>query len=157
MKTNMLQRWQPKLLKCPMKIMHRSKVCTHLLLNQSTQQEIDTYLSIYICSVSVDPCAKIHCGAGRVCQAVGESASCVCIPDCPEQSDPRRKVCTNRNETWNSDCHVHRERCLCDTDDDRCKSAELKHIQINYYGDCREMPVNKLQKFYHFIYFFIFC
>lgn len=94
----------------------------------------------------VDPCAKIHCGAGRVCQAEGETASCVCIPDCPDQSDPRRKVCTNRNETWNSDCHVYRERCLCDTDDDRCKSAELKHIHINYYGECKEMPVNRSLK-----------
>lgn len=77
-----------------------------------------------------------------MCQAEGESASCVCIPECPEQNDPRRKVCTNRNETWNSDCHVYRERCLCDTDDDRCKSAQLKHIHINYYGECKEMPVN---------------
>lgn len=91
--------------------------------------------------VLVDPCSKIHCGAGRVCHAEGESAKCICIPECPEQNDPRRMVCTNRNETWNSDCQVYRERCLCDTDDARCKSADLKHIHINYYGECKEMPV----------------
>lgn len=94
---------------------------------------------------SVDPCAKIHCGAGRVCQAEGDSAACVCIPECPEQTDPRRKVCSNKNDTWSSDCDVHRERCLCDTGDARCKSAELKHIHINYYGECKEIPVNTIQ------------
>lgn len=90
----------------------------------------------------VDPCAKIHCGAGRVCQAEGTTAECVCIPECPQQTDPRRMVCTNKNQTWNSDCEVHRERCLCDTDDARCKSADLKHIHINYYGECKEIQVS---------------
>lgn len=90
---------------------------------------------------SADPCEKINCGAGKVCEADGTSASCICIPECPQQSDPRRMVCTNRNVTWNSDCEVHRQRCLCDTNDSRCKSSDLKHIHINYYGQCKEMPV----------------
>lgn len=91
--------------------------------------------------VEVNPCEKIHCGAGRVCEANGNSATCICIPECPDQSDPRRMVCTNRNETWNSDCEVYRERCLCDTDDALCKAEDLKHIHINYYGQCKEMPI----------------
>jgi len=98
-------------------------------------QMIDNHAPILL-----DPCAKIHCGAGRICQADGNTAECVCIPECPTQTDPRRMVCTNKNQTWNSDCEVHRERCLCDTDDHRCKSADLKHIHINYYGECKEIP-----------------
>jgi len=90
--------------------------------------------------VEIDPCTKIPCGAGKICQANGKKAACVCIPDCPLQEDPRRKVCTNKNETWNSDCEVYRQRCLCDTNDKKCKSEELKHIHINYYGECRQMP-----------------
>jgi len=90
--------------------------------------------------VQVDPCIKIHCGAGRVCKADGTNASCVCIPECPEESDPRRKVCTNRNETWSSDCEVYRQRCLCDSNDSQCKGAEFKHIHIDYYGECKDMP-----------------
>jgi len=90
--------------------------------------------------VQVDPCGKIHCGAGRVCKAEGSNASCVCIPDCPEQSDPRRKVCTNKNETWISDCEVYRQRCLCDSNHAECRGAEFKHIHIDYYGECKEMP-----------------
>lgn len=105
---------------------------------QITSSNIILYIKfLYI----VDPCTKVHCGAGRVCQAKGTTASCVCIPQCPEELDPRRKVCTNRNETWSSDCEVYRHRCLCDTNDASCKGKDLKHIHINYYGECKSMPV----------------
>lgn len=107
----------------------------------------------FLFSFQVDPCAKIHCGAGRVCEADGTTAECVCIPECPKQTDPRRMVCTNKNQTWNSDCEVHRERCLCDTDDARCKSADLKHIHINYYGECKEIQVSS--KFLIFFFNFL--
>ncbi|CRL07118.1 CLUMA_CG020115, isoform A [Clunio marinus] len=88
-----------------------------------------------------DPCTKIHCGAGRVCQVEDFSAHCVCIPECPEETDPRRKVCTNRNETWGSDCEVHRQRCLCDTKDDRCSNSKNSHIHIDYYGECKQLQI----------------
>lgn len=101
--------------------------------------------------LSVDPCKNVHCGAGLVCKPENDVGVCVCVPECPEQSDPRRKVCTSLNETWSSDCEVHRARCLCDKNDPGCKSTELKHIQINYYGECREMPVCVLNSLIDFI------
>jgi len=94
-----------------------------------------------IAAIEENPCASVHCGAGRICESNGKTAACICIPECPEQKDPRRMVCTNKNETWNSDCEVYRERCLCDTDSNLCQSQEFKHIHINYYGQCKEMPV----------------
>lgn len=51
------------------------------------------------------------------------------------------QVCTNRNETWNSDCDVYRQRCLCDTNHADCMGKEFKHVHIDYYGECRETPV----------------
>ncbi|XP_045461646.1 SPARC [Harmonia axyridis] len=89
----------------------------------------------------MDPCLKVHCGAGRICQLdeVGEP-QCVCIPSCPEESDSRRKVCSNHNETWSSDCAVYQQRCLCQTGKDSCKGPNYKHVHIDYYGECREMP-----------------
>uniref|UniRef100_A0A1B0D6H3 Follistatin/Osteonectin EGF domain-containing protein n=1 Tax=Phlebotomus papatasi TaxID=29031 RepID=A0A1B0D6H3_PHLPP len=89
-----------------------------------------------------DPCTKVHCGAGRICQADGQTAACVCVPECPDEVDPRRKVCTNKNETWPSDCEVYRQRCLCDTKDPACMGKEFRHIHIDYYGECRDMPVS---------------
>lgn len=52
-------------------------------------------------------------------------------------------MCTNKNETWNSDCEVYQQRCLCDSNDAACKGPEFKHIHIDYYGECKEMPVWK--------------
>uniref|UniRef100_A0A182MU53 SPARC/Testican calcium-binding domain-containing protein n=1 Tax=Anopheles culicifacies TaxID=139723 RepID=A0A182MU53_9DIPT len=90
----------------------------------------------------MDPCKGVRCGAGRVCKAnlAEQRGECVCIPECPAETDPRRKVCTNRNETWDSACEVHRQRCLCNTADPGCRHEELRHVHIDYYGTCREMP-----------------
>nr|CAD7574255.1 unnamed protein product [Timema californicum] len=88
-----------------------------------------------------DPCAEKHCGAGRVCVLDElEQAQCVCIPTCPEEADPRRKVCSNHNETWGSDCEVYQMRCWCDKGGPECKGEEYKHVHIEYYGVCRDMP-----------------
>ncbi|XP_063388263.1 SPARC isoform X2 [Cydia fagiglandana] len=88
-----------------------------------------------------DPCLKVHCSAGRVCEIDehGE-AVCNCIKECPDETDLRRKVCTNHNETWPSDCEVYQQRCLCLDGSEACKGPEFHHLQIEYYGECREMP-----------------
>lgn len=89
-----------------------------------------------------NPCSQIHCSAGKVCDIKDNVAQCICIPDCPEENEPRRRVCTNKNETWSSDCEVHRQRCLCDTGDALCMNKEMKHIHIDYYGECKELRVS---------------
>ncbi|XP_069672289.1 SPARC [Periplaneta americana] len=88
-----------------------------------------------------DPCAKKHCGAGRVCEVSDDGvAECVCIQTCPDEVDPRRKVCSNHNETWGSDCEVYQMRCWCDKGFDGCRGEQYKHVHIEYYGVCRDMP-----------------
>lgn len=89
----------------------------------------------------LNPCGNVHCSAGRVCEVddLGE-AECVCIKSCPVETESRRKVCTNHNETWTSDCSVYQQRCWCDRADERCKGDEYKHIHIEYYGECKDMP-----------------
>lgn len=94
--------------------------------------------------LQVDPCLDKHCGAGRVCKITEEGAGeCVCIEQCDEEIDPRRKVCTNYNETFGSDCEVYQARCFCDTGDSRCRGPDYQHIHIEYYGECRQMPACK--------------
>ncbi|CAH0769391.1 unnamed protein product [Bemisia tabaci] len=91
--------------------------------------------------IYMNPCAGKHCGAGRVCQVTDEGdAKCVCIPECPREVEIRRKVCTNHNETWGSDCEVYRMRCWCDEESKNCTNPEFKHVHIEYYGECRQMP-----------------
>ncbi|CAK9796655.1 ost-1 [Anthophora quadrimaculata] len=89
----------------------------------------------------MDPCMDKHCGAGRVCKLIDEdTAECVCVEVCNEEIDPRRKVCTNYNETFGSDCEVYQALCFCETGDTRCRGPEYKHVHIEYYGECRQMP-----------------
>lgn len=91
--------------------------------------------------IYMNPCENKHCGAGRICQLTDEGdAKCVCIPECPTETEVRRKVCTNHNETWGSDCEVYRMRCWCDEESKNCTNPEFKHVHIEYYGQCREMP-----------------
>ncbi|ETN64086.1 bm-40 precursor [Anopheles darlingi] len=88
-----------------------------------------------------DPCRGVRCGAGRICSVNHDEnkAECICIPECPIEHDPRRKVCTNLNETWDSACEVHRQRCLCNTNDPLCRGESVRHVHIDYYGYCRQM------------------
>lgn len=57
-----------------------------------------------------------------------------------ECTEARPQVCTSHNETWPSDCEVYRQRCLCMDGSDLCRGAKYHHVQIEYYGECREMP-----------------
>ncbi|XP_035795810.1 SPARC-like [Anopheles albimanus] len=88
-----------------------------------------------------DPCRGVRCGAGRICSVNHDEnkAECICIPECPVELDPRRKVCTNLNETWDSACEVHRQRCLCNTNDPQCRGESVRHVHIDYYGYCKQM------------------
>ncbi|XP_011556941.3 SPARC [Plutella xylostella] len=88
-----------------------------------------------------DPCLRVHCSAGRVCEIDEQGeAVCNCIKECPTETDHRRKVCTNHNETWSSDCEVYRQRCECLEGSELCRGPQYHHVQIEYYGVCREMP-----------------
>lgn len=89
----------------------------------------------------IDPCLDVQCGAGMVCELDKQGEpQCVCIEACPEETETRRKVCSNSNETWSSDCAVYQQRCWCRNNDPKCKGEQYKHIHIEYYGVCREMP-----------------
>ena len=61
------------------------------------------------------------------------------------------QVCSNHNETFASDCDLHRKRCLCEESGDdvmdagvgsACGEANMyKHIHIEYYG---ASPLSKI-------------
>lgn len=86
-------------------------------------------------------CAKKHCGAGKECR-VNENgvAECLCMDHCPEEKDPRRMICSNQNETWNSDCELYRMRCLCKSGSPGCVDSKYDHAHVEYFGTCRDVP-----------------
>nr|ATU82947.1 secreted SPARC-like protein [Pristhesancus plagipennis] len=94
----------------------------------------------------VDPCTHKHCSPGQVCKLTEDGQPfCTCIEECPVENDPRRKVCSNKNSTWNSDCSLHQMRCWCKYRDEKCselpehKQEEYRHMHIDYYGECKAM------------------
>ncbi|KAG1659235.1 Secreted protein acidic and rich in cysteine [Nymphon striatum] len=87
----------------------------------------------------INACKDVVCGLGQQCKINKDGiGQCLCIEQCQEETDERRKVCSNYNETWQSDCEVNRMRCLCDKNDDRCSDEKFKHVHIDYYGVCAE-------------------
>jgi len=88
-----------------------------------------------------DLCAKIRCSAGRGCVISEQGkAVCTCVEKCETETDPRRRVCSNHNETWMSDCDLHRQRCLCEEDLPGCQEDKYQHLQIDYFGQCQQLP-----------------
>lgn len=88
-----------------------------------------------------DPCQDKFCGAGRECIVTEDGVGvCICQAECDEPAEDRRKVCSNHNETWPSDCELYRQRCLCAEEEKGCTNPEYKHVHIDYYGHCQEIP-----------------
>jgi len=90
---------------------------------------------------TVDACDTHFCGAGKECvtNEAGE-AYCQCVTECPVETDPRRKTCSNHNETWDGDCLVYQMRCWCNEESEKCGKQEYKHMHVDYYGVCQAMP-----------------
>jgi len=92
-------------------------------------------------AAAVDACARKHCGAGRECRVNEEGkAECRCVAACPEEKDPRRMICSNQNETWNSDCDLYRMRCLCKEGSEDCVDPKYDHAHVEYFGTCKNLP-----------------
>ena len=54
---------------------------------------------------------------------------------------PDLQVCSNHNETFPTDCHLHQMRCLCQEGDPRCKDQDkYQHSHVEYYGELIERP-----------------
>jgi len=88
----------------------------------------------------VDPCANHHCSTGKQCDIDDNGKpTCVCIRKCPDEPDVRRKVCSNFNDTWDSDCELYRMRCLYDDESEHCIKHKYKHVHVDYYGACRDI------------------
>lgn len=86
-----------------------------------------------------DPCHEVYCAAGQECIINDDGeGECSCVSSCEEEIDPRRKVCSNMNETWVSDCELYRQRCICEDEEPTCLNSEYAHMHINYYGECQE-------------------
>lgn len=89
-----------------------------------------------------NPCVRKKCYRGEMCQ-VNEAgdAECVCTANCEfyHINNIRHKVCSNKNVTYETECDLDREHCLCKYKKDGCNHEGVKKIQLEYYGQCQEL------------------
>jgi len=58
------------------------------------------------------------------------------------QSCISMQVCSNYNQTWGSDCEIHRMRCNCEEKSEKCSNPEFSHLHVEYYGACKQLSVS---------------
>lgn len=88
------------------------------------------------------PCFRKKCYRGEECQVNDkEEAECVCTPSCDfyKQQEGRHQVCSNKNVTYDTECDLDREHCLCKHSKDGCRYPGARKIQLEYYGTCQEL------------------
>lgn len=89
-----------------------------------------------------NPCVRKKCYRGEICQ-VNEAGDgeCVCNSNCEfyRGTNERHKVCSNKNVTYETECDLDREHCLCKYKKDGCNHPDVKKIQLEYYGQCQEL------------------
>ncbi|CAL1529727.1 unnamed protein product [Lymnaea stagnalis] len=100
-----------------------------------------------------NPCYRKKCQRGEVCVLDEHRKSkCVCSPDCGvrEVRQERLLVCSNKNMTYLSECHLDQDHCLCRTNDRKCTSPGSTKILLEYYGACKELTActeNEMKQF----------
>ncbi|KAF2368207.1 SPARC/Testican calcium-binding domain [Trinorchestia longiramus] len=108
---------------------------------EATGEQAEEQPIFYQIEEQADPCEGMVCSAGRSCVVtVSGKGACHCVEACEEETDPRRRVCSNHNETWMTDCDLHRQRCLCNDGLQGCQDDKYKHLHIDYYGQCQQLP-----------------
>lgn len=90
----------------------------------------------------INPCESVICESGQECipNMKTREGVCECVEVCEYESEPRRMVCTNYNETFNSRCEVDRMRCWCKEGHSSCRDERYEHLHIAYFGECRDIP-----------------
>lgn len=84
------------------------------------------------------------CIAVRQCQKPGQL---ICLFDCTvtkqsvfqldQQFVVLFQVCSSFNKTYDSECHLYRQRCLCQRGLPGCTDPKNKDMQLEYLRECR--------------------
>lgn len=91
-------------------------------------------------NVIADPCRQKQCGPGKECDLDEERKPvCVCVHKCPPETQESSKVCSTHNVTFDSECELYRQKCLCHRGHAECRERRHKKAHLDYYGSCKEI------------------
>lgn len=88
-----------------------------------------------------NPCNNHQCKRGESCQLdENKKAECVCMAcEEPKVEDNVVKVCSTKNVTYQSECHLDRDHCLCKNNQPGCSNTRERRVRVDYYGACKEL------------------
>jgi len=87
-----------------------------------------------------DPCLKKRCSIGHECDLDEDGKPvCICARQCAEETQERAKVCSTKNVTFDSECELHRQKCLCHHKSEGCVDRSYRKAHLDYFGPCKEI------------------
>ncbi|XP_078319651.1 SPARC-like isoform X2 [Crassostrea virginica] len=93
-----------------------------------------------IVDTRTNPCDKKTCRRGEECYLDNaRKARCRCVEQCTPEPDPRYMVCSNKNLTFDSECHMDREACWCRKRKPQCGNPSFRTLRLDYYGECKQL------------------
>lgn len=93
-----------------------------------------------IVDTRINPCDKKTCRRGEECYLDNaRKAKCRCVEQCTPEPDPRYMVCSNKNLTFDSECHMDREACWCRRRKPQCGNPSFRTLRLDYYGECKQL------------------
>ncbi|KAL4240883.1 hypothetical protein ACF0H5_001666 [Mactra antiquata] len=99
----------------------------------------------------LNPCNRHQCKRGEICVLDEGKAKCECITcEIPKPDDNIVKVCSTKNITYESECFLDREHCLCRNNLPGCTDNREKRIRLDYFTACKELtecPENEFEMF----------
>jgi len=97
-----------------------------------------------------NPCNEKNCKRGEVCVLNEGEAMCVCQTCEYTDGEEPIEVCSTGNVTYNSECELDRDHCLCKQSQPGCSDTNAKKIRLDYYSACKELlpcPDNEFEQF----------
>ncbi|XP_045213549.2 SPARC-like isoform X2 [Mercenaria mercenaria] len=87
-----------------------------------------------------NPCNNHKCKRGEVCELNERKPRCVC-QTCDDKVEEENKlpVCSTKNVTYISECHLDRDHCLCKNRDAACLDNTQDKVRLDYYHSCKEL------------------
>ncbi|XP_052815503.1 SPARC-like isoform X2 [Mya arenaria] len=93
-----------------------------------------------------NPCNLHKCKRGEVCQLEERKPVCVC-QTCDEPEENEAQVCSRRNVTYVTECHLDRDHCLCRNTLPGCHDDAAPHVRLDYFSACKELTECPDQEF----------
>lgn len=102
-------------------------------------------------TVLQNPCNTHTCKRGEMCVLENRKPRCQCQTCEPvANKDSMLQVCSTTGVTYDSECELDRDHCLCQRAEPGCRDSSSNKVRLDYYHACKELtpcPAEELEAF----------